>query len=427
MAKQEIKNIKIENLHLWTENPRDPIDAAKTDEYVIDRIIEDDDNKWNIQKLVKKMGEYYDYSELPIVVKKNGKYVVYDGNRRIALLKILQNDEKYSKYVGKLFRELEPELLRKQTTLPCNVCDEKIAISSIERKHLSNGSWGELERDYFLVNFKNKVKSIFVAINDQTGFIKGNKVLNKRFVKEEVLNEKNLKDIGIEFKGGELYSKYSNDQLVKIFESVQTALQKGDISTRNNRGKLKTVITKNKFINKIISVPKNKSSQKVSISQEERERHNKVLKKTPKSKKQDILFGRILQLQEGPVNDLYLAIDKIYKKGKDDEDILLIVGMSVRLVLDVAARVYYQKIGDIEASKVEKPYTDFIKLFQKECNDKKIINYLSITSDFINKDFSFEALLGKYAHGNVEVSKQDVLKMSCVTADILEYYFKNKK
>jgi len=86
------------------------------------------------------MGEYYDYSELPIVVKKDNEYIVYDGNRRISLLKILQNDKKYSKYVGQLFRELEPEILRKQTTLPCNVCDEKTAITSIERKHIDNGS-----------------------------------------------------------------------------------------------------------------------------------------------------------------------------------------------------------------------------------------------------------------------------------------------
>jgi len=43
--KQEILNISIKNLHLWTENPRDPIDTKKTDEEIIDRIIQDSDNK----------------------------------------------------------------------------------------------------------------------------------------------------------------------------------------------------------------------------------------------------------------------------------------------------------------------------------------------------------------------------------------------
>lgn len=424
--KQKILHISIKNLHLWTENPRDQIDAKKTDEEIIDRIIQDSDNKWNIQKLVQKMGEYYDYSELPIVVKKDDKYVVYDGNRRVALLKILQDDKKYSKYVGQLFRELEPELLRKQTTLPCNVCDENTAVTSIERKHIDNGSWGELERDYFLLNFKKEPKSIFVAINDQTGFVKGNKTLNKRFVKEEVLNEKNLGDIGIDFKKGKLCSKYSDEQLVKIFEATQNALQRGDISTRNNRGKLKTVINKDKSIDEILKNPKNNVSEEISINKKQAEKLTK-LQKTPATKKKDLLFGRILQLEQGTVNDLYIAIDKIYKKGRNDENILLIVGMSLRLILDVAARVYYNKQGDTVNVEKESPYKNFIKLFQNECKKIKTVNYLSITSDFLNKNFEFEALLAKYAHGNTEIRKQDVLGMSYVVADILEIYFKIEK
>jgi len=424
--KQEILHIPIKNLYLWTENPRDPIDTKKTDEEIIDRIILDAENKWNIQKLVKKMGEYYDYSELPIVVKKHGKYVVYDGNRRVALLKIIQDDDKYSKYVGRLFREYEPELLRKQTTLPCNVCDEDTAITSIERKHVDNGSWGELERDYFLLNFKNEPKSIFVAINEQTGFIKGNKILNKRFVKDEVLNEKNLKDIGIGFKAGKLYSKYSAEQLVKIFEAAQNALKNGGISTRNNRGKLKSVIDKDEQIREMLKNPKNENLEEISISKERTERFIR-LQKTPATKRREILFGRILELEEGLVNDLYLGIDKIYSRGRDDENILLIVGMSLRLILDVAARVHYNKQGDTENAKKDDAGKKFIKLFQVECGDQKIVNYLSITTEFLNGDFKFIALLDKYAHGNTIVDKQDILRMSFVTGDILENYFKKQK
>jgi len=421
--KQKILHISIKNLHLWTENPRDRIDTKKTDREIIDRIIQDSDNRWNIKKLKQKMGEYYDYSELPIVVQKNGKYIVYDGNRRVALLKIIQDDGKYSEYVGQLFRELEPELLRKQTTLPCNVCDENTAIKSVERKHIDNGSWGELEKDYFLLNFKKEPKSIFVAINDQTGIIMGNKILNKRFIKEEVLNEKNLRDIGIDFKKDKLYSKYSSEQLVKIFEATQNALERADISTRNNRGKLKTVINKDKSIDKILKKPEKNDFEEISISKKQAERLTK-LQKTPATKKKNILFGRVLQLEQGTVNDLYLAVDKIYKKGMDDENILLIIGMSMRLILDIAARIYYRKQGNTYNANQENPYLNFVKLFQKERPDKEVVNYLSITSDFLNKNFEFEALLGKYSHGNTIVSKQDVLKMSYVTADILEFYFK---
>lgn len=424
--KQEIKHIPINDLYLWTENPRDPIDVQKTDGEIIDRIIQDTDNRWNIQKLVQKMGEYYDYSELPIVVKKNSKYIVYDGNRRVALLKIIQDDDKYSKYIGKLFREYEPELLREQTTLPCNVCDEDTAITSIERKHIDNGSWGELERDYFLLNFKKKPKSIFVAINDQTGFIRGNKILNKRFVKDEVLNEKNLKEIGISFKDGKLYSKYSTEQLVKILEATRNSLKEGKISTRNNRGELRSVVSKDKTIAEIFKNPQKSISEEISIGQKQIEKLIEP-QKTLSTKKKEILFGRVLELEDGPVNDLYLAIDKIYTKGRDDEKILLIVGMSLRLILDVAARVYYNKNGDIANAEKENPYKKFIQMFQKEYAGKDIKGYLSITSDYLSKNFNLDALLGNFAHGNVIVSKNDVINMSCVTGDILETYFKNKK
>lgn len=424
--KQKIQEIEISKLNLWTENPRDPVDIIKTDEQIIDRIIEDSDNKWNIEKLIQKMGEYYDYSELPIIVKKRGRYIVYDGNRRIALLKILQDEDKYAKYVGKLFKNLESRLLRDQNVLPCNVCDEKTAINSIYRKHSDNGSWGELERDYFLFNFKKEKKTHFVALDEQTGFIKDNKILNKRFVKDEVLSEKNLKDIGIDFKDGKLYSKYSDEQLVKIFETTQNALQKGDISTRNNRGKLKTVINKDKSIDEILKNPKNSVFQEISLSKKQAEKLIKP-QKTPATKKKDILFGKILELEEGPVNDLYLAIDKVYKKGRDDENILLIVGMSLRLILDVSARVYYNKQGDTTNTKTEKPYKNFIKLFQEKCKKVQTVNYLSTTSDFLNKNLEFEALLAKYAHGNTEVRKQDILGMSYIVADILEAYFKTER
>lgn len=88
MNNQEIINIKIEDLVLWTENPRDPISPDSNDQDVADKAFEDLDGRWNLKKLISDMGEYYDYSELPIVVYDKGKPVVYDGNRRILLGKI---------------------------------------------------------------------------------------------------------------------------------------------------------------------------------------------------------------------------------------------------------------------------------------------------------------------------------------------------
>ena len=85
---QVIENIRVKDLVLWTENPRDPISVSASDDDVIRRAISDPNNKWDLKKLACDMGEYYDFSELPIVVYKKGKPLVYDGNRRVVLAKI---------------------------------------------------------------------------------------------------------------------------------------------------------------------------------------------------------------------------------------------------------------------------------------------------------------------------------------------------
>ena len=85
---QEVKYISIQDLVLWTENPRDPIDENATDQDIVNRALIDNSDRWTLEKLAKEMGGYYDFSELPTVVYHGDKPVVYDGNRRIILGKI---------------------------------------------------------------------------------------------------------------------------------------------------------------------------------------------------------------------------------------------------------------------------------------------------------------------------------------------------
>ncbi|MCK9182708.1 MAG: hypothetical protein M0P13_07515, partial [Fibrobacteraceae bacterium] len=85
---QNIEYFSIKDLVLWTENPRDPIDESASDQDVVDRALSDPKNKWDLVNFAKSMGDSYDYSELPTVVYRGAKPVVYDGNRRIALGKI---------------------------------------------------------------------------------------------------------------------------------------------------------------------------------------------------------------------------------------------------------------------------------------------------------------------------------------------------
>ena len=69
---QKVEYIDVKDLVLWTENPRDPISTRSKNQNVIYQALEDKHKKWRLSALAKAMGPYYDYSELPIAVYKNG-------------------------------------------------------------------------------------------------------------------------------------------------------------------------------------------------------------------------------------------------------------------------------------------------------------------------------------------------------------------
>lgn len=88
MGKQEVKNIKLSDLTLWTENPRDSISKDAKDIDILNVALEDTQSKWSLKKLAKSMGDIYDLSEIPTVVYHGNIPIVYDGNRRVLIGKL---------------------------------------------------------------------------------------------------------------------------------------------------------------------------------------------------------------------------------------------------------------------------------------------------------------------------------------------------
>lgn len=85
---QQVEYIPLDDLVLWTENPRDPLDGDYTNDDVIRRATDGRNEKqWQLPKLSKEMGDRFDLSELPTVcrIDDGPKYRVYDGNRRVIL------------------------------------------------------------------------------------------------------------------------------------------------------------------------------------------------------------------------------------------------------------------------------------------------------------------------------------------------------
>jgi len=427
MSKQEIQIIKVRDLHLWSENPRDPVDPVSSDSDIIKRAVDENPKEWNLDKIVKEMGNHYDFSEIPTVVFIDEKPVVFDGNRRVAVLKYLQDRKLYSSLTGKLFLKDGPKELRNLFKIPCNVCDRNTALTNIERKHVNSGSWGTLQREYFLHQHRRQPKSLFLMIEEQTELISGRPLLNQGFVKDEIFTEKNLKEIGFCVQDEEIVSNYEEEQQSKdILDKVVLLIENKEITTRKNRGMLKkTLLEKYPETKETIAAFDDKKTVNVvrcKFSSDDDE----FKRRTPIIKQPNIIFGKKLILEKSPVNDLYCGICAIYEKFDGQENILPIIAMSLRLLLDTAARVYFIDIGNAREAKEDSAYKNFLKEAKKNLN-KQQENSLVLNNEWLSDQRNLDAVLGKYAHGNITCKQGDILKDSIIIADILEHYFKKEE
>lgn len=215
---QEVKNLKVGDLVLWTENPRDPIDQTASNQDITARAFEDRSSKWKLNNLADKMGEIYDFSELPTVVFHGKTPVVYDGNRRmiLAMLKLeLVTAEGFD--ISKI--PIVPE------TIPCNVCKKDIALKNILRKHSDSGSWLPLDRDIFLHKHLGQKKSPFLILEEQTQIISKNPHMNKGFVKKELFKESQLKKLGFNTDNGKLRTLHDDKEATKILSNISEKIR----------------------------------------------------------------------------------------------------------------------------------------------------------------------------------------------------------
>ncbi len=340
MPDQKVELIKLKDLVLWTENPRDPINKEATDQDIVEKALHQSSSKWSLKKLAHEMGAYYDFSELPTVVRHSGKPVVYDGNRRIILGKIKHGHVLLSE-------EVKIDIPEFPIEIPCNVCSEEIALQNIYRKHANSGSWLPLERDVFLDRFMKKGKSTFLAIDENTGLISSNSHLNQGFVKDEIFKEEILKEMGFAVIDGKLCSKHSNKEAASIFFDLSKKVKLKEITTRNHRGKVLQVL--DPATRTLIDQNKNKQLLPISVTftpgnQSETEDQKKSIRLSKRTAaKNNSLFGGALYLNYGLVNDIYRDIEVLYqfyieKKSDLATSFPCIIRMSLRLLAESAAK-----------------------------------------------------------------------------------------
>ena len=334
---QQVKIINIQDLVLWTENPRDPIDQDANDQDVVDRALDDNRSKWTLAKLAKEMGGYYDFSELPTVVYLKGKPVVFDGNRRIILGKIKHG------LVSVVDGAADIQLPDFPEELPCNVCTIQIALNNVYRKHADSGSWSPLERDMFLYKFMKEKKSLFLILDENTGIITANPHLNQGFVRDEIFKEAALNKIGFFINGEELHSTHNNEDAKAILSDISNKIESKTITTRKNRGKVIEVL--DPASQEIIDRNKSRKPKATGIifdnSKEKTKRKQRQSRRTPKTGA--VLFGGKLFLKIGEVSDLYRDIVDLYQyynkeKGSLSVTFPSLIRMALRLLCESAAK-----------------------------------------------------------------------------------------
>lgn len=387
--KQEIKYIKVADLVLWTENPRDPISKDAKDQDVVNRALANTDGTWDIKKLANSMGETYDFSELPTVVYEEGKPIVYDGNRRVIIGKIIHNlVESPITIDGTLYFPDE---------IPCNVCSKDIALKNVLRKHGESGSWKPLERDMFISKYNLGGKSDFLIIEESTGAITGNPILNQGFVKKEIFNPSTMSKLGLKIIDDHLTSQHSKPELRKIFDDIISKIKEKKITTRSSRGKAydvleqetRDILANNREHEYVVS-PKLYDSPKLQISENCASSTNKKdllqsnTRKTKRTQEPEIpFFGKDLYLKAGTVNNLYrdiLDLYRFYKSQKLSKSFSCILRMSLRLLCETASSSC--KSTDIKPY-VFKYFDDAKKLLDQ--NQKTFLANQNVTKDSLTQ------------------------------------------
>lgn len=414
MPDQEVKHIKIKDLVLWTENPRDPISNDAKDQDIVDRAINKNPKKWKLNTLGREMGSRYDFSELPTVVYHGKAPVVYDGNRRIVLAKIklgyvvIQNQELLTL----------PDFPQE---LPCNVCTKTIAFDHILRKHGSSGSWSPLERDIFLHKHMKQEKSLFLLIEDSTGLISAEPDLNKGFVKKEIFTTEIIKRIGFDVVDGKLHSRHNKKEAKSILSDIAQKVSGGELNTREGRGKIfekldattREIIDANaKKKTRLLGVTFNDDANTSTVNAKKEE----ALRRTPRKKKnQLVLFGGNLYIRPGIVNTLYRDISDLYEYYSNNTEKLSdtfpnLIRMSLRLLCDVAAKDLGKNLDDYIKGNFERAKKELDKDVKTTLSNHNV------------RDNSIIQLLQTGAHGyQASANIEQMIAMSIIIGAILEH------
>ena len=166
------QKIKIEKLVNWSENPRHTIENNEMD--TLEKLFGAVGTQFmlNLAEDIREHGLLGNQQIVVVYTESLKKYVVYEGNRRVAAIKLLMAPERFS-FLDKATIDKAKKIAKDAEiidTLDCYVTDEDEAFFIMERVHSGEDKgrgtkeWGAREKDTFQVR-RNNVKNLSYLID----------------------------------------------------------------------------------------------------------------------------------------------------------------------------------------------------------------------------------------------------------------------
>lgn len=235
MTNKNVETIDITNIIVNNENARHG--KLETEKDAILWLLSN--NSGRLEALAKDIAKEGKLYERPLVKKENDKYVVYDGNRRVTCLKLLNNPN----YIGNTAWSTFFETLKKNNAyipnkIECDVADDIQYINElVERRHVGGDTgkgqlkWNrEQKENHLILTGQKKVLDFTVFLQDEMkkeGLLAESETLEHSLIKRLFSSNAFRKKIGFILEDEKVTYIIDRNDVLKILLRIHNDMADG--------------------------------------------------------------------------------------------------------------------------------------------------------------------------------------------------------
>lgn len=346
-----IKVIKIKDIQLSKENPR--YEPVENQEKTIEKIIEDQDNRLFFLARDILIWGINPHDPIQVYLSKNKKYVVLEGNRRICVLKLLDNpnliDDQKSPQLKKKFEKLHKEnKSRILHEVECAVYNNpKDAEHWIGLKHgygepgVGTENWAPLQKDRWKEKTEEKASRVLQIIKKMKSSKNVSQEIKDKLIEintsnlDRLINDPDVRGfLGLEMHDGLIYSKIDEKEVMKGLVQIIKDILDPRFNVRKIYTKDERKIYLNNFPKK--NIPNKRIKAKKSWRFTTSTAPLPSTKAKPYSKYRNTLIPSTFKLRIGntKINDIFDELKKI-KIEKFTNSVAVLFRVFTELSLDV--------------------------------------------------------------------------------------------